>query len=218
MQIFSPRQRISLNFNNYVLTSLEKLGGWPWGGKPAQCPELSPRVLHSHLGGMVAAGVRCPSPASDKKEVGEKSWGSEKGPRENTYWYCCPQNNRFQRKGISHLWGFGGKFKNIMQVQPKCLENGKQKRQKLFGGLGLQVGFKSPNSWSFSSLSCLRNDFQMAQLAVPMTYSTTIFFSLLSWWKVTAIWENIPWQMVPLSGPSHASFTEAAKPLREKHF
>lgn len=63
---------------------------------------------------------------------------------ENTHWYHCPQNNLFQRKHVYHLGGSGEKFKNIKQIQPKCLEK-KQKWQKLFGGLELHTGFKSHN-------------------------------------------------------------------------
>lgn len=59
-------------------------------------------------------------------------------------------------------------LKTQLRVQPKTSENRKQKWQKWFGGLGLWAGFKSHNSSYFTSLSRLGNDFQMAQLAVPM--------------------------------------------------
>lgn len=104
-------------------------------------------------------------------------------PQPGTHCYHCPQNNLFQREGVSHLGGSQEKFKNIKQISPKSLEKKKKKWQKIFGGLELWIGFKPPHFWYLSSLLCLSNHFQMTQLAMPMRFSTAIFFSLLSRWK-----------------------------------
>lgn len=196
MHISPPLQTfvIFLHFSSDIPKSLEKIGSWLWGGILDWCPKLSSWVLHGQ-------------------------WGGQPGcePQPGTHCYHCPQNNLFQRKDVSHLCGSGEKFKNIKQILPKSLEKKKQKWQKLSGVLELQIEFKSHHFWSLSSLLCLRNHFQMTQLAMPMSCSTAIFFSLPKM-EVTTTWENIPWQVMALSGPSYASFREAAKLLRKQHF
>lgn len=162
MHISLPLQTfvILLHFSSDIPKSLEKIGRWLWAGILDWCLKLSPWVLHGHCGGQP---------------------GFE--PKPGTHWYHCPQNNLFQRKDVSYLGGSGEKLKNIKQIPPKFLEKKKRKWQKLFGGLELWIGFKSRNFWSLSSLLCLSNHFQMTQLAMPMSCSTAIFFSLLSRWK-----------------------------------
>lgn len=148
---------IFLHFSSDIPKSLQKIGSWLWGGILDWCPKLSPWVLHGHC-------------------VGQPGFE----PQPGTHWYHCPQNNLLQIEDVSHLDGSSENLKNIKQIPPKSLEKKKQKWQKLFGGLELWKGFKSRNFWSLSSLLCLRNYFQMTQLAMPMSCSTAIFFSLLS--------------------------------------